>query len=162
MLEFQLQDLIRKSLAKLVPAGTAGLFPFPFASSMIECEEFRISSPIVGSQLVYTEKAQLLSYIILDPGTLVKLGKLIFPKMDRKESLSMVVSAAEEILNTASSKLGFLLGKLEGAQNPSITAPMVLDLSGDKSISIPGKDSFFLRMTYQDMAIEYSVTAQTV
>ena len=162
MVEIQLQDLIRKSLVKLVPAGSVGLFPFSFETRLFDCEDFPIASPIVGSQLVYTEKVQVLSFIVVDVGTLVRLGKLIFPKLDRKESLTMVVSAFEEILNTASAKLGQLIAKIEGTQNAAITPPMVLDFSGENRISLSRKDSTFLKMAYQDMSIDYAVTVQMV
>ena len=153
--EAQIREMLRNNLAKIVTAGTKGLLPFSLCIEPYHLQEYHVSAPFVASQLIYTETVQILSFLIMDSGALVKMGKLLFPAMDRKKSLTMAISANEEVLNSASAKIGFLLGKIAANQKAVITPPMILNHSGENQTFIPCEDSLFLKMSYEDLTLNF-------
>lgn len=162
MHEPQIRELLKMSLAKIVTSGAAGLFPFVFKTNLYACPELWISSPIVASQLVYSEHLQILSFLIMEPLSLLNAGKRIFPKMQRKESLEMVASSIEEVINSASAKFSFLLGKLDPKHPAAMTPPYVNNFSGENRLPVAVQDSLFLKLSYEDVSMDFVTTLQMV
>lgn len=157
-----LKNLIDRNLAKFLMAGMRGVYPGAFKSAPVFHREFSLACPIVTHQLVCSESTQILSFFVMDPASFVKAGEKLFPKMPRNESLKLVVSANAEILNSASSKFGFILGKMEGRTDVVITPPLIMNFSGESRLSLACEDTLFWNFLSHDLAFDFIVTVQKI
>jgi hypothetical protein len=157
-----LKSLIDNNLAKIVLAGMRGVYPGDFRSGPAFHREYSLTCPIVSHQLVFTETMQILSFFVMDPRSFVKAGENLFPKMPRNESLKLVVSANAEILNSTSSKFGFILGKMEGRTDVVITPPLIMNFSGEGRLPLTCEDTLFWTFQSQDLAFDFIITVQKV
>jgi|SRR5690606_1733766 len=157
-----LKTLIDNNLVKIVSAGMRGVYPGAFKSAPAFHREYSLTCPIVTHQLVCSGTMQILSFFVMDPRSFVKAGVMLFPKMPRNENLKLVVSANAEILNWTSSKIGFVLGKMEGKNDVSITPPLVMNFSGEGRLPIPCEDTLFWTFRFQDLAFDFIITVQKV
>src|SRR5690606_35064962 len=101
-------------------------------------------------------------FFVMDPRSFVKAGEMLFPKMPRNESLKLVVSANAEILNWTSSKIGFVLVKMEGKGDVTITPPRIMNFSGEGRLPILCEDTLFWAFQSQDLAFDFIITVQKV
>jgi hypothetical protein len=162
MREDQVKAFVDGNLSKIVLASIGPVYPNSFQTQALDCKEYCLDLPIVGHQMVCTEKAQILSFILMELNSFMAASARIFPAMARNESIKMLVSGNNEILNTASSKLAFILSKAEGRGTPIITPPVVMNYSGENKIDIICADAIFLQCQSRDFAFRFITTVQMV
>jgi hypothetical protein len=162
MREIQVRQFIESNLAKVVLGGAGAVYPSPFKCEAVPRQEYCLDMPIVGHQLVCTETAQILSFMVMDLNSFLVAGAKMFPGMARNESVRMLVSANNEILNTISSKLAFILSKVEGKEGALITPPVVMNYSGDQKMALNCADSIFLECKSQDFGFRFIATFQAL
>lgn len=161
MIETKLRESIGASLPKILIAAAKGVYPLAFRTETFSPNQFRVELPIVSSQLAYTGNWQILSFVLMDPGHIVKLGAMAFPKVPRSDSPKKIISANGEILNTAVAKLGYLLGKLENTPDVAITPPLAMNFSGEGSVDIACRDSLFFKLAFEDVFMTFTATIQS-
>ncbi len=162
MREDQVKSFIESNLPKIVLACAGSVYPDPFKSEVKIHKEYILDLPIVGHQLVCTDKAQILSFIVMELNSFLAIGRKMFPEMARNESVKMLVSANSEILNTINSKLAFILSKVEGKGGAVITPPVVMNYSGEHKMAVNCPDSIFLRCQSKDFAFDFITTIQLI
>lgn len=162
MREDQVRTFIESNLSKIVLACAGSVYPTSFKSEGLTHKEYTLDLPIVGHQLVCTDKAQILSFIVMELSSFLVIGKKMFPDMARNESVKMLVSANSEILNTTNSKLAFILSKVEGKGGAIITPPVVMNYSGEHKMPVNCVDSIFLHCQSQDFAFDFVTTVQMI
>ncbi len=160
MREAQVKSLIESNLSKIVLACTGAAYPTSFQNQLIACKEYWLDLPIVGHQLVCTERTQILSYILMELSSFVVVSAKIFPNMARNESIKLLVSGNNEILNTVSSKLAFILSKVEGCGNPIVTPPLVMNYAGENKMPVNCADTIFLHCQSPDFSFRFLTTVQ--
>jgi hypothetical protein len=162
MQESQLREAISKNLPNILFTGLKGIYPLNFRCETFAAKDFRLETPIASSQLAYTENWQILSFILIDPAQMLKLGVRAFPKLSRSDAPKMVVSANGEVLNSASSKLGFILGKMDSARKVSLTPPAAMNFSGENALDIACSDSVFLKLVCEEIDILFISSIQKI
>jgi hypothetical protein len=162
MNEEQLKSIVDANLEKLVALGLRGVYPFAFTGSASPRQQYDVDSAIVNNQLVFSSTTQILSFLIMDlPSTLLAAQKL-FPKMPRNESLKMVVSANNEIINSTSSKLGMVLSRAEGKSDVIVTPPLVMNQTGDNRLSLNVSDCLFWTFRSEGIVFDFAITIQMI
>ena len=162
MREDQVRTYIQANLAKLVESCAGAVYPNTFKSEVLAFKEYSLDLPIIGHQLVCTEGAQILSFMVMELNSFVALSGKMFPKMPRNEGVKMLVSANNEILNTISSKLAVILSKAEGKGSAIITPPVVMNYAGVNKIAINCADSHLLHCQASDFFFRFFATFQMV
>ncbi len=162
MREDQVRHFIEANLSKIVLGCAGAVYPAPFKSEAVACKEYYLDLPIVGHQLVCTEGAQILSFIVMDLNSFLAMGRKMFPEMPRNESVKMLVSANSEIINTISSNLACILSKAEGKEGSVITPPAVMNYSGDQKMAINCADSIILDCKSSDFGFRFIATFQII
>jgi CheY-specific phosphatase CheX len=162
MREDQVRHFIEANLSKIVLGCAGAVYQAPLKGETIACKEFCLDSPIVGHQLVCTDGAQILCFIVMELNSFLAMGGKMFPGMQRNESVKMLVSANSEILNTISSKLASILAKSEGKGAAVITPPVVMNYSGDQKMALHCADSIFLDCKSQDFGFRFIATFQMI
>ncbi len=162
MREDQVRTYIQANLSKLVESCAGAVYPAPFKSEGLVFKEYCLDLPIVGHQLVYTEGAQILSFMIMDLNSFLAVSGKMFPKMPRNEGVKMLVSANNEILNTITSRLSGILTKSEGKGNAVITPPVVMSYAGENRLAVNCADSHFLQCNSSDASFRFIATFQMI
>jgi hypothetical protein len=165
MRESVLRDLIASQLVKLVAGGIQGVYPETFTGRAFRPQgQYAIQSQVVLSQLACSPASQVLSFLIMETESLVRLGRRLFPGRAREEALKLVVSANAEILNFVSSRVSWLLSKLEGAPGTEVSPPRVGNFSGAQSLRIRGEEGAFLdfECPAQDLGFKFISCIQCI
>ena len=157
------RDLLSGNLVKLVAGGLQGVYPEPFTGRTLKPEGgFSVQSPIVLTQLTLSPGAQILSFFILESDSMVRAGRALFPGTAREESLKLAVSANAEVLNFVSSRIAWLLAKLEGIPGAEITPPKVSHFTAGQAYRIrPDEGAFFeFNCPSQNLAFRFAAVVQ--
>jgi hypothetical protein len=162
MREEQLREFIGGSLAKVVLACTGAAYSFPFQAQALSCKEYSLDLPIVGHQLVCTEGTQIVSYILMELNSFLTASATLFPNQPRNESIKMIISGNNEILNLVDSKLAAILSRVEGRGSAVITPPVVMNYSGGNKLAINCSESIMLQCQCRDFAFRFISTLQMV
>jgi hypothetical protein len=160
MADPNLRELAGTSLPGILSGAAKGVFPLSCKADGFAPEEYRLDAPIASSQLAYTANSQVLSFIIMDPAQIVKLGARAFPSISRSEAPKMVISAAGEILNSATAKLAALIGKLENTIHVFITPPLTMKFAGENALDIECKDAVFLKLEFEESFLTFISSIQ--
>lgn len=163
MKEGVLRDLLSGNLAKLVAGGLQGVYPEPFTGRALKPEgSFMVQAPIVLTQLALSPGAQILSFFIMESDSMVRAGRALFPGTPREESLKLAVSANAEVLNFVSSRIAWLLAKLEGIPGAEITPPKVGHFSAGQAYRIRPDEGAFLEFhcPSQNVAFRFAAMVQ--
>jgi hypothetical protein len=88
----------------------------------------------------------------------------MLPDRPREEALKLVISANAEILNFVSSRLAWLLSKLENAPNTEISPPKVGNFSGTQAIRIRAEEGVFFDFSCapQNLAFKFATCIQSI
>lgn len=130
------RDLIANNLARLVNGGLQGVYPDAFAARPAKAEAvYLVQAPVVLSQLAMSPLSQVLSFLTMETDSMVRVGKRMLPNKPKEEALKLVVSANAEILNYVTSRLAWLLSKLENSRETEISPPRIGNFSGAGSAS---------------------------
>ena len=165
MKESVVRDLIGNNLVRLINGGLQGVYPDPFAGRLVRpSETYLVQSPVVITQLALSPASQVLSFFIMETDSMVKLGKRMLPDRPREEALKLVISANAEILNFVSSRLAWLLSKLENAPNTEISPPKVGNFSGTQAYRIRADEGVFYEFACapQQLAFKFAACIQNV
>jgi hypothetical protein len=139
MKESVLRDLVAGSMVKLVSGGLQGIYPDKFAGKAFKAEgQYVVQSPVVLSQLAVSPAAQVLSLLVM-----VRAGRRICPGTPKEEALKLVLSANAEVLNFTSSRLSWLLAKVEGIAGAEITPPKVTNFTGVQAFRVRADEGVF-------------------
>lgn len=161
MRENQLKDIIGKGLPKIAATAIA-IYPVGFLTQLEASRDHLLDVQIACSQLVYTRKTQILSFLILEPSQIGKLGQRAFPKYGRSDAPKMVLSANCEVLNSIMSKIGYLVGKVDEEADPNVTPPKIINCAGSDSLPIRGEESLFLRFAAADVSMLLILSIQAI
>lgn len=153
MLESQVHDLLGKGLPKIASASFNALYPVGFQAALEPAHDYEVEGQVVASQLIYSRNYQVYSFVVMDVSLILKLGLRAFPKYGRSEIPKLVISANGEALNTITSKLAFLVGKVDEDATVATTPPIVLNCSGPNRISLRGSECHFLKLTATDLSM---------
>ena len=165
MKESIVRDLIAGNLARLVNAGMEGVLPDPFVARMVKSESlYLVESPVVLSQLAMSPMSQILSFLSMETDSMVRLGKRMLPNMAKEETLKLVVSANAEILNFTTSRLAWLLSKLENSRDTEISPPKVGNFTGLKAFRIRAEEGVFYEFecASQRLAFRFACCIQSI
>lgn len=165
MKESVVRDLIGNNLLRLINGGLQGVYPDPYAGKAVKPQGmYAVQSPVVVSQLALSPGTQVLSFLVMETDSMVRLGKRMLPDRPREEALKLVVSANAEILNFVSSRLAWLLSKLESAAGTEISPPQVGNFSGPQAYRIRPEEGAFFEFTCapQKLAFRFATLIQTV
>lgn len=165
MKESVVRDLIANNLARLVNGGLQGVYPDPFSVRRIKAEgHYLVQSPVVLTQLALSPLSQILSFFSMETDSMVRLGKRLLPGKPRDESLKMVVSANAEVLNFTTSRLAWLLSKLENARDTEISPPRVGNFAGVQARRIRAEEGVFLEFACapQNLAFKVACCVQSI
>lgn len=162
MREDQVRTYIQANLSKIVESCAGSVYPSPLKSEGIACKEYSLELPIIGHQLVCTEGAQILSFMVMELNSFLALSAKMFPKLPRNDGVKMLVSANNEILNTISSKLAVILSKSEGKGTATITPPVVMNYAGANRIAINCADSHILQCQAPGFSFRFIATFQMI
>lgn len=144
MKEGVLRDLLSGNLAKLVAGGLQGVYIDSFTSRALRPEtHLAIQAPVVLSQLTLSPAAQIMSFLIMETDSMVRVGRRLFPGTPREEAMKLVVSANAEVLNFTCSRLAWLLAKLEGIPGAEITPPKVGHYTATQGYRIRADEGVF-------------------
>ena len=144
MKESVVRDLIASNLARLVNGGLQGVYPDAYAARPLKAEKpYLVRSPVVLSQLALSPASQILSFLAMETDSMVRLGKLLLPGKAKEETLKMVVSANAEVLNFVTSRLAWLLSKLENSKDTEISPPRVGNFSAQAFRIRPEEGVFY-------------------
>jgi hypothetical protein len=144
MKESVVRDLIAGNLARLVGGGLQGILPDPFSARPVKAQGlYLVQSPVVLSQLALSPVSQILAFLSMETDSMVRLGKRLLPNKPKDESLKVVVSANAEILNFTTSRLAWLLSKLENTRETEISPPRVGNFSGHRAFRIRAEEGVF-------------------
>src|SRR4051812_49248248 len=137
MKESVLRDLIGSNLGRLVNSGLQGVYPDAFSGRALYADSyFTVQAPIVLSQLACSPATQVLSFLIMETDSMLRVGKRMFKESPRDEAMKLVVSANAEVLNFISSRLSWLLAKTEGIPMADISPPKVGNFTGSQAFRI--------------------------
>lgn len=161
MQESVLRGVLGGSLVKLVNGGLQGVYPFAFAAGPFRPagSAFSVQSPVVLSQLALSPAAQVLSFLIMETDSMLRSAKQMFPKESREESLKLAVSANAEVLNFVSSRISWLLAKLEGAASAEVSPPRVTNFSGLQALRVRAEEGIFFEFWAQEQALSFRFVA---
>lgn len=165
MKESVVRDLIAGNLARLVGAGLEGVLPDPFAARPVKSEGlYLVQSPVVLSQLALSPVSQILSFLSMETDSMVRLGKRMLPGKTKEESLKLVVSANAEILNFTTSRLAWLLSKLENSRDTEISPPKVGNFSGVRAFRIRAEEGVFYEFACapQRLSFRFACCVQSI
>jgi hypothetical protein len=165
MKEAVVKDLIGNNLVRLIHGGLQGVYTDAFAGRVLKPEGiFAIQSPVVVTQLALSPASQVLSFLMMETDSLIRLGKRMFPDRPREEALKLVVSANAEILNFVSSRVAWLLSKVENAPNTEISPPKVGNFSGSQAHRIRADEGVFFEFACapQHLAFRFAASIQTI
>lgn len=163
MKESVLRDLLAGNLAKLVAGGLQGVYPDPFTGRALRAEgSYQVQSPVVLSQLAMSPAAQILCFFAMETDSMVRVGRRLFPGTPREEALKLVVSANAEVLNFISSRLAWLLAKLEGIPGADLTPPKVGNFSATQAYRIRAEEGvlFEFLCPSQNLAFRFAAAVQ--
>ena len=95
---------------------------------------------------------------------MLRLGKRLLPDKPRDEALKVVISANAEILNFVSSRVAWLLSKLENAPHTEISPPKVGNFSGTQAYRIRAEEGAFFEFACapQNLAFRFAACIQTI
>lgn len=165
MKESVVRDLIGNNLVRLITGGLQGVYPDPFAGRSAKTKGlYTVQSPVVISQLAMSPASQVLSFLVMETDSMVRLGKRMLPDRPREEALKLVISANAEILNFVSSRLAWLLSKLENAPNTEISPPKVGNFSGTQAFRIRAEEGVFFEFACipQNLAFKFATCIQSI
>jgi hypothetical protein len=165
MQESVVRDLIGSNLIRLINGGLQGVYPDAFAGRLVKAQAtYAVQSPVVITQLAMSPATQVLSFLIMETDSLVRLGKRMLPDRPREEALKLVISANAEIVNFVSSRLAWLLSKLENTPNTEISPPKVGNFSGISAHRIRGDEGVFYEFACapQHLAFNFAACIQKV
>ncbi|HKP98141.1 MAG TPA: hypothetical protein VJ385_20595 [Fibrobacteria bacterium] len=165
MKESVVRDLIGNNLVRLINGGLQGVYPDSYAGKAVRPEGiYTVQSPVVLTQLALSPASQVLSFLVMETDSMVRLGKRMLPDRPRDEALKLVVSANAEILNFVSSRLAWLLSKLENAPDSEISPPKVGNFSGPQAYRIRADEGVFLEFACapQKLAFRFASCIQAV
>jgi hypothetical protein len=165
MKEAVVKDLIATNLVRLMTAGLQDIYPDSYSGQPIPSSNpITIHSPIVLSQLACSPSSQILSFLWMESDSLLRLGKRMFPDRSREDSLKFVVSANAEILNFVSSRLAWLLSKLENVANTEISPPRIGNFSGARAYRIRSEEAicFDFSCSPQKLSFRYAASIQSL
>jgi len=165
MKESVVKDLIGNNLVRLMSGGLQDIYPDSYSGYPLKnSSPLIVQSPIVLSQLAYSPAAQILSFLIMETDSMLRLGKRMFPDRNQEESLKLVISANAEILNFVSSRLAWLLSKLENVSSTEISPPKVGNFSGTQNYRIKSDEGlgFDFVCSPQKLAFRYAAVIQSI
>ena len=165
MKESVVRDLIASNLARLVNGGLQGVYSDPFAARPVKAEGlYLVQSPVVLSQLALSPMSQILSFLSMETDSMVRAGKRMLPDKPKEEALKMVVSANAEILNFVTSRLAWLLSKLENSRDSEISPPRVGNFSGPLAHRIRAEEGVFYEFgcASQRLAFKFACCVQSI
>ena len=165
MKEGVLRDLLSGNLVKLVAGGLQGVYPDPFTGRALKPEgHYTIQAPVVLSQLTVSPAAQILSFLVMETDSMVRVGRRLFPGTPRDESLKLVVSANAEVLNFASSRMAWLLAKVEGIPGADITPPKVGHFTATQDYRIRAEEGVFFEFLCpaHNLAFKFAACIQCI
>jgi hypothetical protein len=163
--ESVVRDLIGNNLVRLISGGLQGVYPDPYAGRPLKTAgPFLVQSPVVVSQLALSPASQVLSFFMMETDSMLRLGKRMLPDRPREEALKLVISANAEILNFVSSRMAWLLSKLENVSDTEISAPKVGNFTGTQAYRIRPEEGVFYEFTCapQNLAFKFAASVQTV
>lgn len=165
MKESVVKDLIAANLVRLMAAGLQDIYPDSYLGQPFKTEQpIAIQAPIVLSQLTCSPSSQILSFLWMDNDSLLRLGKRMFPDRSKEESLKFIVSANAEILNFVSSRLAWLLSKLENVANTEISPPKIGNFNGRHAYRIRSEEAICFDFTCspQKLSFRYAACIQSL
>jgi hypothetical protein len=162
MNEQQLRGLLAKGLPRIASESVNAVYRFGFEPTEEPPCDCTLEAQAVGSQLLYTRNFQVCAFVAMDPGHLIRLGLLAFPKYGRMESLRMVVSANGEALNTIMGKLAYVVAKVDEDSEVVTAPPIVLNCAGAGGVPVAGPESLFLRLSAQDVCLRIIASVQRI
>ncbi len=165
MKETVVRDLIAKNLVRLITGGLQGVYTDGFAGRATPyADTIAVQSPVVLSQLAVSPSSQILSFLIMETDSMVRAGKRLFPSQGKEESLRFVVSANAEVLNFVSSRLAWLLSKIENVPNTEISPPKVGNFTGTQAYRIRPDEGicFDFSCPPQNLAFRYAAAIQSI
>jgi hypothetical protein len=165
MQEPVLRDLVGNGLSKLVQGGLQGVHTDAYTSRRIRVEGvYQVQAPVVISQLALSPASQILSFLVMETDSMMRLGKRMLPGKPRDEALKLVISANAEILNFVSSRLAWLLSKVENVSNTEISPPKVGNFSGTQAYRIRAEEGVFLEFDCapRQLSFRFASWVQTV
>jgi hypothetical protein len=165
MKESVVKDLISNNLVRLMAGGLQDIYPDSYAGQSVKSNPIIIvQSPIVLSQLACSPASQILSFFVMDSDSLLRLGKRMFPDRTKEDSIKLVISANAEILNFVSSRLAWLLSKLENATDTEISPPKIGNYTGRQGYRIRPEDGicFDFNCSPQKLSFRYAACIQSI
>jgi len=165
MKEAVLKDLIGGHLVRLVITAAQGVYPDAYEGKAVSGHGlFSIDSTLAVSQLACSPVSQILSFLTMETDSMLRLGNRMLPGRPKEESLKLVLSANAEILNFVSSRLAWLLSKLENTSDTEISPPEVSNFSGDRAFRIRADEGLCFDFTCapHNLAFRYSAEIQTL
>lgn len=165
MKESVVRDLIGNNLVRLINGGLQGVYPDAFSGRPIKTGTiYTVQSPVVVTQLALSPASQVLSFLTMETDSMLRLSKRMLPDQPRDEALKLVISANAEILNFVSSRLSWLLSKLENVPDTEISPPKVGNFSGSQAYRIRAEEGVFYEFTCspQNLAFKFAASIQTL
>lgn len=165
MKESVVRDLIGNNLIRLINGGLQGVYPDSYSGRAIKTEAiYTVQGPIVVTQLALSPASQVLSFLSMETDSMLRLGKRMLPDKPREEALKLVISANAEILNFVSSRLAWLLSKLENVSDTEISPPKVSNFSGTQAYRIRAEEGVFYEFNCdpQKLAFKFAASVQTI
>jgi hypothetical protein len=165
MKESVVKDLIGNNIVRLMTGGLQDIYPDSYSGQAVKNEHMiTVQSTIVLSQLACSPASQILSFLTMESDSLLRLGKRMFPDRTKEDALKLVISANAEILNFVSSRLAWLLSKLENVSDTEISPPKVGNFSGTQAYRIRAEEGLCFEFTCspQKMAFRYAACIQTL
>lgn len=160
MKEGVLRDLLSGNLVKLVAGGLQGVYPDPFSGRVLKPEgQHSIQAPVVLSQLTLSPASQILCFLVMETDSMVRVSRRLFPGTAREEAMKLVVSANAEVLNFTSSRLAWLLAKLEGIPGAEITPPKVGNFSASQAYRVRGEEGVFFEFLCPPHSLSFRFAA---
>lgn len=158
MQESVVRDLVASNLARLVNGGLQGVHPETYAARALQADPAHlVQSPVVISQLALSPRTQILSFFDMGTDSMVRLGRRLLPGRPKEESLKLAVSANAEVLNFLSSRLAWLLSKLENVRQTEISPPRVGNFSGGRAYRIRAEDGVFCEFAGASRELAFTV-----
>lgn len=165
MKETVVRDLIGSNLVRLIHGGLQGVYTDAFSGRILKTEGYyAVQSPVAVSQLALSPASQILCFLTMETDSMMRLGKRMLPDRPKEEALKLVVSANAEILNFVSSRLAWLLSKLENVPNTEISPPKVGNFTGSQAYRIRSEEGVFFEFACapQNLAFRFAACIQSV
>jgi hypothetical protein len=165
MKESIVKDLIGGNLVRLVTTAVQGVYPDAYEGRALAAHGIHsIESPVAISQLACSPASQILSFLTMETDSMVRLGNRMLPGRPREESLKLVLSANAEILNFVSSRLAWLLSKLENSPLTEISPPEISNFSRDRAFRIRADEALCFEFTCapQNLAFRFAAGIQSL